>query len=57
MKKKNGLTSMITGILGYILATLIVCFSGYNTFRLLYDSSGNLLIATLGLVFFEGGML
>ena len=57
MKKKNGLSSTVTKIFGYILATLIVLFSGYNTFRLLHESSGNLIIATLGLVFFEGGML
>ncbi len=57
MKKNNGLSSTITKIFGYILATLIVLFSGYNTFRLLHESSGNLVIASLGLVFFEGGML
>ena len=57
MKKKNGLSSTVTKIFGYVLASLIVCFSGYNTFRLLHESSNNLIIATLGLVFFEGGML
>jgi len=57
MKKNNGLGSTITKILGYIFAVLVVCFSSYNTFQLLHTSSGNLIIATLGLVLFEGGMI
>ena len=57
MKKNNGLGSTVTKIIGYIFAVLVVCFSSYNTFELLHKSSGNLVIAVLGLALFEGGML
>lgn len=57
MKKNNGLSSTITKILGYIFSVLVILFSSYNTFQLLHTSSGNLIIAVLGLVLFEGGMV
>lgn len=57
MKKNNGLTSSVTKIMGYIFGVLVVCFSGYNTWELLYTSNNNLIIATLGLILFEGGLI
>ena len=57
MKKNSGLTNTITKMLGYVFGGLVIMFSSYNTFELLHKSSGNLIIAVLGLVLFEGGMV
>ena len=55
--KNNGLTATVTKLMGYVFTVLVIGFSSYNTWELLHKSSGNLLIATLGLVLFEGGLI
>ncbi len=57
MNKNKGLSHTINKIASYIFATLVLCFSSYNTWLLLYNTSGSIVIATLGLLLFEGGML
>lgn len=49
---KSGLT-----IVGILFAGLLLAYTGYQTFSLLNDVSGNPLIAAVGLIMFEGGML
>lgn len=49
---KSGLT-----IVGILFAGLLLAYTGYQTFSLLNDASGNPLIAAVGLIMFEGGML
>ena len=48
--------NMIT-VIGVLFAVLILAFTGFQTWSLLYKVSGNAYIALLGLVLFEGGML
>ena len=57
MNKNAGLSHTINKIASYVFATLVLCFSSYNTWLLLYNTSGSIVIATLGLLLFEGGML
>lgn len=47
----------IVQILGFLFSILVLSFTGYQTWSLLLEVTGNPLIAALGLVLFEGGML
>lgn len=42
---------------GILFAILLLCFTGYQTWSLLYEVSASPVVAVLGLVVFEGGML
>ena len=42
---------------GILFAVLVLGFTGFQTWSLLYTVSGNAIISTLGLALFEGGML
>lgn len=53
----NGLSHTVNKLVGIVFGILVVGFTSYNTWRLLYDTSSNAIVATLGLVLFEGGML
>lgn len=47
----------IVQILGLFFSVLVLSFTGYQTYSLLLEVSGNPMIAALGLALFEGGML
>ncbi len=47
----------VVQILGYLFTILVLGFTGYQTYSLLLEVSGNPMIAALGLALFEGGML
>jgi hypothetical protein len=47
----------ILKFLGVIFALLVLGFTGFQTWSLLYQVSGNAVTASIGLVLFEGGML
>lgn len=51
------LAKKILGIVGYLFAGLLLAFTAANTYALLYDVSQSHLIAAVGLVIFEGGMI
>ena len=58
MKGNNhGLSHTINKIMSVFFGIIVVCFSSYNTFALLNHTSGNVLLATLGLILFEGGLI
>ena len=42
---------------GYFFGALVIAFTGFQTWSLLFEATGNELVALLGLVLFEGGML
>lgn len=44
-------------MLGVIFAVLVLGFTGFQTWSLLHEVSGNLVISIIGLALFEGGML
>lgn len=44
-------------ILGIVFGVLLLSFTGYQTWSLLYEVTGNPIIAAIGLATFEGGML
>jgi hypothetical protein len=47
----------IVKILGYAFFLLVLGFTGYQTFSLLYEVTRSMIMAAIGLVLFEGGML
>ena len=51
------LPKRILGFLGVIFALLVLGFTGFQTWSLLYEVSGNAVTAVIGLALFEGGML
>lgn len=51
------LAKTIVQILGLFFSVLVLGFTGVQTWNLLYEVTQNALVATLGLVLFEGGML
>lgn len=53
----NELFKKVIQFLGILFAALVIGFTGYQTYSLLAEVSGNALIAWLGLALFEGGML
>lgn len=57
MKKNNGLSGTLNKIFGIVFGILVIGFSSYQTFYLLLHTSGNPVIAMIGLILFEGGML
>lgn len=44
-------------LLGVLFAILVLGFTGYQSWSLLYDVSDSAMVATLGLILFEGGMI
>lgn len=57
MKKNGGLNGTINKIFGLVFGILVIGFSSYQTFYLLLHTSNNPVIAAIGLILFEGGML
>lgn len=58
MKGNNhGLSHTINKIMSIFFGIIVVSFSSYNTWSLLNHTSGNILLATLGLILFEGGLI
>ena len=53
----NDLAKTTLKIVGYLFALLVVAFTGYQSWSLLYEVSGNPYVASLGVVLFEGGMI
>lgn len=53
----NELFKKVISFLGILFGALVLGFTGYQTYSLLAEVSGNPLIAWLGLALFEGGML
>ena len=53
----KGLSHTVNKILSVLFGVIVVFFSSYNTWSLLNHTSGNPLLATLGLILFEGGLL
>ncbi len=53
----NDLAKNILRIVGYLFALLVVAFTGYQSWSLLYEISRNPYVASLGVVLFEGGMI
>lgn len=53
----NELFKKVIQFMGILFAALVIGFTGYQTYSLLSEVSGNPLIAWLGLALFEGGML
>ena len=51
------LSNAISKYAGYIFGAIVLVFTGLQTWNLLYEVSGDALIATVGLIIFEGGML
>ena len=44
-------------VMGLFFGVLVIGFTGFQTWMLLYSVSGDAIVATLGLTLFEGGML
>lgn len=53
----NDLARNILKMIGYLFALLVVAFTGFQSWSLLHEVSGNAYVATLGVVLFEGGMI
>ncbi len=51
------LPKKILGFLGVLFALLVLGFTGFQTWSLLHEVSGNAVTAVIGLALFEGGML
>ncbi|HSH02047.1 MAG TPA: hypothetical protein VLL52_05960 [Anaerolineae bacterium] len=51
------MSKAILNFIGYLFGILILGFTSYQTWNLLYEVSGNQIVAGLGLVLFEGSML
>lgn len=47
----------ILSLLGTIFGLLILAFTGYQTWSLLFEVTGDPVVATIGLILFEGGTL
>lgn len=53
----NELGKTIVNIMGVVFALLVLGFTGFQTWSLISETTGNPLVATMGLVLFEFGML
>jgi hypothetical protein len=53
----SDLGKSIIRFLGYLFALLVLGFTGFQTWSLLYEVSQNAVVASIGVVLFEGGML
>lgn len=53
----NDLANKTIGIMGLLFGILVIGFTAFQTYSLLFKTSGNHITATIGLVLFEGGML
>lgn len=53
----NDLANKTIGIMGLLFGLLVIGFTGFQTYSLLFETSGNHITAVIGLVLFEGGML
>ncbi|HSH03572.1 MAG TPA: hypothetical protein VLL52_13715 [Anaerolineae bacterium] len=51
------MSKAVLNFIGYLFGMLILGFTSYQTWNLLYEVSGNQIVAGLGLVLFEGSML
>lgn len=53
----NDMAKSVLRFIGYLFGILVLGFTGYQTWSLLYTVSNSTIVATLGLVLFEGSML
>lgn len=53
----NDMAKSVLRFIGYLFGILVLGFTGYQTWSLLYTVSSSTIVATLGLVLFEGSML
>ncbi len=53
----NDMAKSVLRFLGYLFGLLVLGFTGYQTWSLLYTVSSSTVVAILGLVLFEGSML
>lgn len=53
----KGFAKSIVGYLSIPFALLVLSFTGLQTWNLLYEVSGDAVMASIGLILFEGGML
>ena len=53
----NDLGKTVVGFLGIAFGLLVLAFTGYQTWSLLFEVTGNAVMAAVGLIFFEGGLL
>lgn len=53
----NDMAKTTLKILGYLFTLLVLGFTGYQTWSLLYEVSNNPIVAGLGLALFEGSMI
>ena len=53
----NDMARSVLKFIGYLFALLVVSFTGYQTWSLLYGVSTNPIVSGLGLVLFEGSMI
>lgn len=51
------LTKVALTIIGYLFSALVIAFTAIQTYSLLYETTQSHLMAALGLVLFEGGMI
>ena len=52
-----GLMKYVMSVMGLLFGVIVLGFTGYQTWDLLYEVSGNPYVATLGLFIFGGGMV
>ena len=53
----NDMAKSVLRFIGYLFGILVLGFTGYQTWSLLYMVRNSTIVATLGLVLFEGSML
>lgn len=53
----NDMAKSVLRFLGYLFSILVLSFTGFQTWSLLYSVSSSTVVAVLGLVLFEGSML
>ncbi len=53
----NDMAKSVLRFLGYLFGILVLGFTGFQTWSLLYTVSNSTIVAILGLVLFEGSML
>lgn len=51
------LMSGVVQLLGSLFGVLVLAFTGYQTWMLLFEVSQNAIVATIGLILFEGGTI
>lgn len=51
------LMSGVVNLLGALFGVLVLSFTGYQTWMLLFEVSQNAIVATIGLILFEGGTI